>query len=79
MKANFIGRTENNHTAFIRIKTNQKQDSQLLVLPLEVEVTSCKCSQKSTSDTKSVYFTSDTKYVLLVTQSLFLLLEGKNF
>lgn len=40
MKANFIGRTENNHTAFIRIKTNQKQDTQLLVLPIEVEVTS---------------------------------------
>ncbi|XP_052281424.1 LOW QUALITY PROTEIN: transmembrane protein 131-like [Dreissena polymorpha] len=40
MKANFVGRTENNHTAFIRIKTNSRLDRQLLVLPMEVEVTS---------------------------------------
>ena len=37
MKAKFIGRTENNHTAFIRIRTDYKQ---MLVLPMEVEVTS---------------------------------------
>ncbi|KAL4230243.1 hypothetical protein ACF0H5_010629 [Mactra antiquata] len=41
MKANFIGRTENNHTAFIRIKTNNNEDlQQMVVLPVEVEVTS---------------------------------------
>ncbi|XP_052793068.1 transmembrane protein 131-like isoform X2 [Mya arenaria] len=40
MKANFVGRTENNHTAFIRIKTDHKKEKQLLVLPMEVEVTS---------------------------------------
>ncbi|OWF37267.1 transmembrane protein 131-like isoform X2 [Mizuhopecten yessoensis] len=40
MKANFIGRVENNHTAFIRIKTNQEQNSRLLILPVEVEVSS---------------------------------------
>ncbi|WAQ99558.1 TM131-like protein [Mya arenaria] len=38
--ANFVGRTENNHTAFIRIKTDHKKEKQLLVLPMEVEVTS---------------------------------------
>ncbi|KAL3880716.1 hypothetical protein ACJMK2_032934, partial [Sinanodonta woodiana] len=39
MKANFIGRIENNHTAFIRIRTDQEQDG-FLILPMEVEVTS---------------------------------------
>ncbi|XP_064610189.1 transmembrane protein 131-like isoform X2 [Liolophura sinensis] len=39
MRANFVGRTENNHTAFIRIKTNKERDSELLILPVEVEVT----------------------------------------
>ena len=40
MKASFIGRIENNHTAFIRIRTNQdQQDGAVLVLPVEVEVT----------------------------------------
>ncbi|XP_052077045.1 transmembrane protein 131-like isoform X3 [Mytilus californianus] len=40
MKANFVGRVVNNHTAFIRIKTNQEQKSHLLILPVEVEVSS---------------------------------------
>jgi hypothetical protein len=35
MKANFVGRTERNHTAFIRIRTGTDD---LLVLPVEVEV-----------------------------------------
>ncbi len=41
MRANFIGRAEMNHTAFIRIRTNRDQN-EILVLPVEVEVTSCK-------------------------------------
>ena len=41
MRANFIGRAEMNHTAFIRIRTNRDQN-EVLVLPVEVEVTSCK-------------------------------------
>ncbi|XP_071088410.1 transmembrane protein 131-like isoform X1 [Haliotis cracherodii] len=40
MRANFVGRVENNHTAFIRIKTNQESDSEMLILPVEVEVSS---------------------------------------
>ena len=40
MRANFIGRAEMNHTAFIRIRTNRDQN-EVLVLPVEVEVTSC--------------------------------------
>lgn len=40
MKANFVGRVENNHTAFIRIKTNQEQTNNLVILPVEVEVSS---------------------------------------
>ncbi|XP_071504186.1 transmembrane protein 131-like, partial [Diadema antillarum] len=47
MRASFVGRTENNHTAFIRIRTNrtsQKQgplemeEGEFLMLPVEVEV-----------------------------------------
>jgi hypothetical protein len=41
MKANFVGRTENNHTAFIRIKTDKHDLQHTVVLPMEVEVTSC--------------------------------------
>lgn len=39
MKANFVARLENNHTAYIRIKTNTT-GAEFLYLPLEVEVTS---------------------------------------
>lgn len=42
MKANFVGRVENNHTAFIRIKTNQEQMNNVVILPVEVEVSSGK-------------------------------------
>merc|ERR1711899_690657 len=37
MKANFVARLENNHTAYIRIKTNTT-GAEFLYLPLEVEV-----------------------------------------
>lgn len=40
MKANFVGRVESNHTAFIRIKTDHDSRSQLLILPIEVEFSS---------------------------------------
>src|SRR6218665_4004853 len=40
MKASFLGRIEHNHTAFIRIKTNKDNKQELLILPVEVEVTS---------------------------------------
>ena len=40
MKASFIGRIESNHTAFIRIKTNKEKKDKVLILPVEVEVTS---------------------------------------
>jgi len=39
MKANFLARLENNHTAYIRIKTNTT-GAEFLYLPLEVEVSS---------------------------------------
>jgi hypothetical protein len=39
MKANFIARLENNHTAYIRIRTNTT-GAEFLYLPLEVEVSS---------------------------------------
>lgn len=38
MKANFVARLVNNHTAYIRIKTNST-GAEFLYLPLEVEVT----------------------------------------
>ena len=41
MNASFIGREENNHTAFIRIKTSRDNLSEVLTLPVEVEVTAC--------------------------------------
>ncbi|BFZ14499.1 hypothetical protein BsWGS_17535 [Bradybaena similaris] len=44
MKANFVGRVESNHSAFIRIKTNKEEEHanipELLILPVEVEVSS---------------------------------------
>lgn len=40
MKANFLGRIENNHTAFIRIRTKKEENDNVLVLPVEVEVSS---------------------------------------
>lgn len=49
MKANFVGRVESNHSAFIRIKTNKEEEhtssSELLILPVEVEVSSGMPSQ----------------------------------
>lgn len=46
MKASFIARIENNHTAFIRIRTNQDQHDGVLVLPVEVEVTAGESFQR---------------------------------
>ena len=40
MRASILGRTANNHTAFIRIKTNRERKDQVLILPVEVEVSS---------------------------------------
>lgn len=40
MKASFVGRVESNHTAFIRIRTNKDDKQQMLIVPVEVEVTS---------------------------------------
>ncbi|XP_038063228.1 transmembrane protein 131-like [Patiria miniata] len=45
MRASFTGRVESNHTAFIRIKTNHskrldEEENELLMLPVEVEVSS---------------------------------------
>ncbi|KAK6172925.1 hypothetical protein SNE40_016488 [Patella caerulea] len=40
MRANFIARVENNHTAFIRIKTSEESQDKLLILPVEIEVSS---------------------------------------
>lgn len=36
--AQFLSRFENNHSAFIRIKTETEQHSQTLVIPIEIEV-----------------------------------------
>ncbi|XP_077984160.1 transmembrane protein 131-like [Glandiceps talaboti] len=40
MRASFVGRVESNHTAFIRIKTNQSEEEmeEFVILPVEVEV-----------------------------------------
>lgn len=56
MKANFVGRVENNHTAFIRIKTNQEKKSHLLILPVEVEVSSCKYIIQQVPDSNESLF-----------------------
>lgn len=55
-----MGRTENNHTAFIRIKTNKERESELLILPVEVEVTAGKTGleypvKTTTSDVHVTY------------------------
>ena len=40
MRVSFVGRVASNHTAFIRIKASQPAPNQeLLILPVEVEVT----------------------------------------
>lgn len=39
MRANFLARSEKNHTSYIRIKTNSSED-QFVILPVEVEVSS---------------------------------------
>ncbi|XP_057696827.1 transmembrane protein 131 isoform X2 [Corythoichthys intestinalis] len=40
MRASFSSRDVDNHTAFIRIKTNAPNDDKFIILPVEVEVTS---------------------------------------
>ncbi|XP_034558542.1 transmembrane protein 131 [Notolabrus celidotus] len=40
MRASFSSRDVDNHTAFIRIKTNAPNEEQFIILPVEVEVTS---------------------------------------
>ncbi|XP_026160759.1 transmembrane protein 131 isoform X3 [Mastacembelus armatus] len=40
MRASFSSRDVDNHTAFIRIKTNAPDEDQFIILPVEVEVTS---------------------------------------
>uniref|UniRef100_A0A3P8ZSL1 Transmembrane protein 131 n=1 Tax=Esox lucius TaxID=8010 RepID=A0A3P8ZSL1_ESOLU len=40
MRASFSSRDADNHTAFIRIKTNAPDQDQFIILPVEVEVTS---------------------------------------
>ncbi|XP_061895107.1 transmembrane protein 131 isoform X3 [Entelurus aequoreus] len=40
MRASFSSRDADNHTAFIRIKTNAPDEDKLIILPVEVEVTS---------------------------------------
>nr|XP_043900642.1 transmembrane protein 131 isoform X1 [Solea senegalensis] len=40
MRASFSSRDADNHTAFIRIKTNAPNEDQFIILPVEVEVTS---------------------------------------
>ncbi|KAL1022070.1 hypothetical protein UPYG_G00021820 [Umbra pygmaea] len=40
MRASFSSRDADNHTAFIRIKTNASNQNEFIILPVEVEVTS---------------------------------------
>lgn len=40
MRASFSSRDVDNHTAFIRIKTNAANEDRFIILPVEVEVTS---------------------------------------
>lgn len=39
MRASFSSRDADNHTAFIRIKTNASSEDEFIILPVEVEVT----------------------------------------
>lgn len=39
MRASFSSRDADNHTAFIRIKTNASDEDEFIILPMEVEVT----------------------------------------
>lgn len=43
MRASFSSRDADNHTAFIRIKTNASNEDEFIILPMEVEVTAGQC------------------------------------
>ncbi|KAM9384925.1 transmembrane protein 131 [Pholidichthys leucotaenia] len=49
MRASFSSRDADNHTAFIRIKTNAPNEDKFIILPVEVEVTSVPGIYASTS------------------------------
>ncbi|CAL9695947.1 unnamed protein product [Knipowitschia caucasica] len=61
MRASFSSRDADNHTAFIRIKTNAADD-QFIILPVEVEVSSgltkFRCSQKK-SNAPGIYSSTE--------------------
>uniref|UniRef100_A0A8C5LRM1 Transmembrane protein 131 n=1 Tax=Leptobrachium leishanense TaxID=445787 RepID=A0A8C5LRM1_9ANUR len=44
MRASFSSREADNHTAFIRIKTNASDSAEFIILPVEVEVTTGLCN-----------------------------------
>ena len=46
MRVSFLGRIASNHTAFVRIKTKPAVMSDLLILPVEVEVTTGNAKRK---------------------------------
>lgn len=75
MRASFSSRDVDNHTAFIRIKTNAPDEDQFIILPVEVEVTSgsskhtnlpaCLPSSLSELKTPSVCYPADVFLLLL--------------
>lgn len=53
MQASFLGKVADNHTAFIRIKTNRTDFAQNVIVPLEVEVTTGKKNVKQVFNCRS--------------------------
>lgn len=47
MRASFSSRDADNHTAFIRIKTNASNEDEFIILPMEVEVTAGQFSSQN--------------------------------
>uniref|UniRef100_A0A0E9R4F4 Uncharacterized protein n=1 Tax=Anguilla anguilla TaxID=7936 RepID=A0A0E9R4F4_ANGAN len=53
MRASFSSRDADNHTAYLRIKTNASSEDEFIILPVEVEVTKSECRPPTVSHSQS--------------------------
>lgn len=65
MRASFSSRDADNHTAFIRIKTNASNEDEFIILPVEVEVTTGQLKTPFLIPSDRYYFNSDSCFVHL--------------
>lgn len=65
MRASFSSRDADNHTAFIRIKTNASNEDEFIILPVEVEVTTGQLKSPFLIPSDQYYLNSDSCFVHL--------------